>query len=431
MSFSPGGGGGSSLAGDSDVTLSDLQDSQFLVFDTTTNKWANKGLDQVGAQLPTATEAEPFLTAAAGDQDITSDGSYFYWGHNNGNGVNGSIYKLNPNDGSVVATFTGPTHCASIDYRANRDTLLACSGNNGDPPIVWEINKTSGSKLRTWDFSGVDYGEGGYVVWNDSDASGNGIYLYTNAPGSVDDFKIRRFTINDDGTYVDGGLVLTAANLGISQGMCCRDGKVYYLTDSLQDNTTNIRQVTRYSPAADGMLERDRTWGFIVSGESEGLTFHNGQLYFGMYGSHRIYRAPFQPWHDTLLTQNLVVCGPAGINNSERVVVVRNTNGSHTGVGVDGAAGHDAYYSFSQDGASMWDIRNDASSSNTLQIRTQQDNVVRMELDRAGSISGDNFSAVSGMAITAAGKGITLTSPNGTEYLLTVSDTGQPVLTAL
>jgi hypothetical protein len=87
-------------------------------YDAVAGEWVND-------TPATDTAATAFVVAAGGGQGLTSDNQYFYWGHGTGAG---SIYKLDPATGSILATFSGPNHPAGGDYRANRDTLLFSAG---------------------------------------------------------------------------------------------------------------------------------------------------------------------------------------------------------------------------------------------------------------------------------------------------------------
>ena len=65
----------------------------------------------------------PVLEAGYGNQGMTYDGEYFYWGRNMGEDVDGRIYKLD-RYGNLMATFTGPSHASGGDVREDHDTLI-------------------------------------------------------------------------------------------------------------------------------------------------------------------------------------------------------------------------------------------------------------------------------------------------------------------
>lgn len=214
---------------------------------------------------------------AVGSQGLTSDGTCFYWGQDNGGSVDGTIYKLDYT-GATINTFAGPPHSAGGDWRENNDTIMFSSGGS-DIPVIWEINKNTGAKVRSWDFTGVDYNQGALVAWE----SGNSAYLFTS--DYLFNFKIRSVTLNDDGSFVLGDL-WTCETLGTSQGLDHKNGKLYYLTDQ----ATTVKRISRLVlPPGGGAVTIDDSRFFDINDEAEGVTWDGNTLYFGTISS-KIYQ---------------------------------------------------------------------------------------------------------------------------------------------
>ena len=227
-----------------------------LSYDTT--KW-----DKVGSGVVHKV-CENQFTASHGGQGLANDGTYFYWGHNNGAGVNGTIYKIKINDGSEVDSFTGPPHAAGGDWREDHNTLLFSSGSS-ETPEVWEINPSTGAKIREWDFSGEGYNQGALIAYKSEER----IYLFTsNSSG----FKIREYQINDDGTWSAIGIEYSHSSLGTPQGLDFIDGHLYYLYDN---------GISKLQLNDDGGITILETLSSLPGGEKEGLTYLNGQFYYG------------------------------------------------------------------------------------------------------------------------------------------------------
>jgi len=182
------------------------------------SKW-----DKVGSGNITKITTKQF-TASHGGQGLATDGTYFYWGHNNGNGIDGTIYKIDTS-GNEVTSFTGPPHCAGGDWRDDHNTLLFSSGGS-ETPEVWEINASTGSKIRSWDFTGEGYNRGALLAYK----SENRIYLFTSDSSS--NFKIKEYQINDNGTWSAIGTEYSHSSLGVPQGLDYIDGYLYYLYDT-------------------------------------------------------------------------------------------------------------------------------------------------------------------------------------------------------
>jgi hypothetical protein len=290
--------------------------------------------DKDGVRLDSISVADPvsvppstdgpkaFFTAAGGNQELVSDDVNFYWGTDNGNGNAGTIYKINPATGATITTFTGPVHCAGGDYRRTRDTIFFTQGGD-NPPIVWEINKTTGAKIRQWDFTGIDYSAGGLMAWDDTVPAGDVIYVGTGAAGVI---KMRKYQIHDDGTFTDLGLVYSGTDIdfGRGQGMTCRNGRLYYLGDDPTYPTTALRVIYRFSPVAGAMVV-DRRFSYYDRYESEGLTFHQGKLYAGNRNL-TVFQIPWQPYVGQRTIGTLTVLDKLNLGNLPAAPVPATTN---------------------------------------------------------------------------------------------------------
>lgn len=356
-----------------------------------------------------ATTTQPVLrfTAGGGGQGLTSDNVNFFTGKDNGPGVNGTVYKLNPTTGAILATWAGPAHGTEGDYRANRDTLLWAGGDAVAQATVWEIDKSTGAKIRQWDFGTVDYGtvQGCTACWDDTVPAGDIIYLLT--ADISNNFIIRSIQIKDDGTYVAGAVIATG-NVGVIQGMACRAGSVFVYSDDPYTARNHLHRITRWSPTTSGTWIKDRTYALFSGNESEGMAFHQGAMYVGDLAL-KVYRLDFQPWHDRLITEFLDVT-PTSNLIGEVVARFLNMTG-HTGIAIDSDT--DAYVALQNAGATKWDIRNAHSVGDYLQLRTQSDNVPRVTVRPNGQVG------IGGSPTFAQLESITSTTPgaSGTQLL--------------
>lgn len=317
----------------------------------------------VGPATPTQTQPALLLTAANGGQGLASDGSYLYWGKDNGTG-NGSIIKLDPSTGAAVATFTAPQHAAGVDYSSTRKSLFATS--SGTSQATWEIDVTTGAKLRQWDFSTLrPTGNGGLVAWDDSEPAGDVIYQLVGET-STDAFQINRIQVHDDGTFTDQGIYLNSTSLGTLQGMTCRNGSVYLLVDDPSGPSMHtVHQFTR----SGSTLNAGNGWTAITSGESEGLTFHNGTLCYGD-GALHIWNTAYQAYHDLVLTHGTIIRSTTGVPSGaspEVLLEVSRTAGGNSSIMLDAPSGADAFIYLSGARSGRWDIR--AAADGTLQAR--------------------------------------------------------------
>lgn len=381
-----------------------------------------------GSIVPTATQPAAFVTASAGGQGLASDGQYFYWGKNNGNGTPGSIKKINPADGTVVATFSAPQHAAGVDYARTRGSLFATSDQQAQE--TWEIDASTGAKLRSWDLSSLRSAagtQGGLVAWDDSVPAGNVIYQLIGDDATME-FQINRVQVNNDGTFVDLGKLLDSPKLGTLQGMTCRDGEVYLLVDDVQGH--DLRSVYRFKRSGAALVQ-DRKWAFITPDEAEGLTFHNGELYYGD-STLQIWNAPFQPWHDLLLSQGMLIMGDSGVADAasnEVMLEIMRTSTGHAAIQVDSHPGYDQFIYMSESGVGKWDIRHD-SSRGQFQIRSYPNSVVALGVNAAGTqaiLGGTtiNNGAGSPEGVVVAGPGaMYLNTSGGAGQTLWVKETG-------
>jgi hypothetical protein len=117
MSFGSGGGS-SSIAGSSDVTLSSPATDDFLGYDSTTSKWQNKGLSGKAALVNNG-GLESVSTNYSASGNVTLDLA------------NGNVFRLTLS-GDVTLSFTGATN-----NRVCAFTLHVKQANAGDFTVTW------------------------------------------------------------------------------------------------------------------------------------------------------------------------------------------------------------------------------------------------------------------------------------------------------
>jgi len=218
--------------------------------------------DKVGSGSINKTYETQF-TASHGGQGLANDGTYFYFGSNSGE--SGTIYKIRMLDGVEEDSFTGPPHPAGGDWRDDHNTLIFSSGGNFTPE-VWEINPSTGSKIREWDFSGEGYNRGALVAYK----SENRIFLFTSDTSG--NFKIKEYEINDDETWIGIGIEYSHSSLGVPQGLDYVNGHLYFLYDN---------GLSKLQLNDDGSITILETLSDLPGTEREGLTYHNGFFYYG------------------------------------------------------------------------------------------------------------------------------------------------------
>ncbi len=269
-------------------------------------------------------DLQEFLTKSSnyGNQGLVADGTHFYWGKNNGTGVNGTIYKFTY-DGTDVDSFTGPPHCAGGDIHEDNGTLLFCSGGS-ESYEIWEITK-GGLKVQEWDLSSVDYGEGGLIAYK----SGNVVYAFT-SDTSTSDFKIREVTLHSNGTYTLGD-VWSSSSLGTPQGLDYVNGRLLFCAD--HDSQVSIYEL---------LLRDDGTIDAVeyktgITDEGEGLAWDGDYFYFGTYNDHKIYRV------EDLVDIHSMKLKPSYIRDEvhvgERKLLTKKGSGEPQAVSTDFAGG--------------------------------------------------------------------------------------------
>ena len=268
-------------------------------------------------------------------QGLTSDGTHFYWGSSLGT-QSGRIYKINAATGALVNTFIGPPHSATGDFRDDHGTMLWSSIT---PTFeVWEIDPDTGTRIRTWDFTGVGLQGGLLVAYKEE----NTIILATTSGQNID---VREVTINDDGTHTLGSVVGTLSGLGPRQGFDYKDGYIYLLTDDFIEGnrTKNIRKMRL--PSSSGKMIVEKLWKIHdVNSEGEGLTFHNDTLVFGTMDN-QIWTAHYPVSSQSGSFEYLYVGGgalPGGIINRLKVEGPSEITGLITSSGGIRTTGNDS-----------------------------------------------------------------------------------------
>jgi hypothetical protein len=221
-------------------------------------------------QGPVITSNTILFTAAHGNQGLASDGTNFFFGQNNGTGLNGTIYKYDYS-GNEISSFVGPPHAADADIREDHNSIIFSTGG-AEKPVVWELDKI-GNHLRTWDFTGLDYDRGAMVAYKTTDT----IYLATS--DASNNIKIREVTINDDGTYLVGSTLWAQTSLGIPQGMEYKDSHIWLITD---DNNGSIYELNLET---DGSVTTVHKTCNITANEREGITWDGSNWYYGALDS--------------------------------------------------------------------------------------------------------------------------------------------------
>ena len=256
-----------------DVSSSSSGKDTFLLFDDfdestyNTSVWTKEGSGTESKE----TYFYKFISTSVNTQGLTTDGKYFYWGDDTAK----VIKKLDYN-GNVISSFSGPTHCAGGSYATDRGTIYFSSGG-GDIPEVWEINQSSGIALHKWDFSGEGYNRGALVVYT----TNNTIYLFTSDSSS--NFKIQKYQLYDNLSWISQGYEYNHTSLGVPQGLTYYNGSIYYLYDT---------GISKLKLNTNGTLEILSTISNFPDGttEKEGLTHYDDIFYYGS-SNKNIYKA--------------------------------------------------------------------------------------------------------------------------------------------
>jgi hypothetical protein len=333
---------------------------------------------------------ESLFTADGGGQGLTTDGDYLYFGKNNGDGVDGTIYKLSLTDGTEVANFAGPQHCAGGSYRVDHGTLLY----SGTDSSLWEIDQSDGSKVREWDLSSLEdatYTRSGLVAYK----AENTVY-YMRMTNTYDQVKIWELTLNDGGTFdtVDTW-EHTASDLGTAQGLSYKNGYLYYCTSEVASSNWMgwiYQMVMDSDEAAPSLIA---SWAFHGPVETEGMEWVDDELWFGD-ANKVIYRCNFQRTANKVVSDGVTVYGygPTSTEVLQRWEQLRGSK--HAGIVVSSQSSCDCWYGFECNGVMTWDIRYDAGTG-CLEFRSQTDNTVRMSLH---DTNGYNGQLIVGTAVT-------------------------------
>ncbi len=222
------------------------------------------------------------LNTSYANQGLAFDGEYFYWGRNMGEYTDGRIYKIDM-DGNIVDYFPGPTHSTGADIREDHDTLIFSNCCGIDNREIWEIDKSSGVKIRSWTIAGSQYIDGGMIAYKEE----NTVYMLGAEDGSTN-YNVYELYLSDNGSYF---VINTWAGLikpGIrTQGMDYHDGYLWYLYDSFDPNPTI--EIALIELPDNGVVKFADTIRSELAIEGEGLAFYGDDLYFGTV-DHRIYR---------------------------------------------------------------------------------------------------------------------------------------------
>jgi hypothetical protein len=362
--------------------ISKANDAEIVQFDAAAAK-------AIVDSLPTLRIRTLLWTAAPGaspsnPQGMCWDGTYLYWGNNNGAGA-GTIYKIDPATGSVLASWAGPHHCPNGSYRANRGTQLWSTWDGGTPNAVQELTG-AGVLVRTYDFSTLTGGlTGGCMfAWDDSDPNGDTGYLLTcSSSSSTANTRVNRVQLHDDGTWTDLGVVLGSTGLGVPEGLQVRNGKLYLLTEDPTVTASNLRVIYRWSLIA-GALVQDRKWGYITNFESQGICFVAGQLYQGD-SQWNFWTSPWASYNDRTVTGGLYIIGPAYPGTDKMGRVQNTTPGKATRWQIDAVSGQDAILSLLNAGSTEWSMKN-LGSSNVWQLVSGA-STVHVTVDASGRMS--------------------------------------------
>ena len=204
-----------------------------------------------------------------GGQGLVFDGEYFYWGKNNGNNTNGTIYKIDTS-GNIITSFDGPPHSAGGCLKTDTNTLLFSTGGDVQP-LVWEIDK-NGNKIREWDFSGEGYNRGCLIAF----LGNNIIALLTSDTNN--NIKIQKYIINSDGSWLRNSIEYSYSktNLGTPQGLDFDGEYLWYATNF------GVFKLKLLDSGDLFIKEKFINTDLNASYETEGISLYNDNIYLGL-----------------------------------------------------------------------------------------------------------------------------------------------------
>lgn len=216
-----------------------------------------------------------------GAQGLTTDGTYIYFASQNDKlDAGASIHVIDIQTFKEVNVFekTGPRHGAELYYHAERDTVFACSGGNNVTPYVYELNKTNGEKINSWDFEGKGENGGALITF---DKDGNLILFTSSSDGANIAFAVVR--LGENGSYeIISEHKYSEMDLGVPQGLEYYNGKILYLADAGKTVSANPHYIYEISLKDNNAIGLDAAYQIKIKFETEGLAIApDGKVYFG------------------------------------------------------------------------------------------------------------------------------------------------------
>lgn len=225
------------------------------------------------------------------NQGSVGDGAYFYGGRDDGQGVDGLIFKYSY-AGVYTDSFPGVSHNNGLSVRANGN-ILTCSAGTvvtglSGQSVVAEITP-QGKKVRTWDFGDKLYfGAAPNGCYRNEIAGG---FEFIVMQGATSRLVAQILRCMDDGTW---SISPESYELNIAKVPQVRGQNVWYQDGILQLVTDDVSPSGSYSADAYGTvlrwrLEADGTgtpidsWRHLPGGEREAITFDGTNWLFSTH----------------------------------------------------------------------------------------------------------------------------------------------------
>jgi hypothetical protein len=115
-----------------------------------------------------ASQTPLFATKRTGNA-LISDHQFLYLADEGARGANSAIYKLS--NGKEIASFRGPPCTIGGAFREDTGTLLlsSCDAAGAGAPEIWEVDRRSGQRLKTWTIRDPVYNAGVLVAARDGE----------------------------------------------------------------------------------------------------------------------------------------------------------------------------------------------------------------------------------------------------------------------